>query len=741
MVITVLKSEFPRQQPKVIFYRNYKNFDKLKFKEELSNIISAKNIAATDFKAFHSRIIDIVNTFAPLKRKYIRANHSSFITKELSKAIMCRSKLRNQFLAKKNEESRIQYNKQRNICVSLLRKAKRKYFDNLKLSDVCDNKKFWKVVKPLFSNKVKARNTITLMEENVLITDELKLANIFNDFFVNIVANLGITTQRFQETDMNNPIIKAISHRMAAKNTTFSFKDISQDKIESIIKKLDPKKAIKSNDIPTKIIKEFNPLFAEFLTRNFNACLNEGIFPEDLKCSEVVPIYKKKDRRDKNNYRPVSILSNISKIYERCMQEQIDEYFHSILSKFQCGFRRGFSAQHCLLVMIEKFRKIRDQKGVFAAVLTDLSKAFDCIPHNLLIAKLRSYGFDEKSLVFISAYLKDRKQKVKIGSAFSDYLNVIFGVPQGSILGPILFIIFIADLFFIIDDLDYASYGDDTTPYVCKKNMTEAMILLEAHMNKIFMWFEHNGLIANSSKSHLLVGPFENINLRIEDSIIKSSSSEELLGITIDSDLSFSDHISTLCAKANQKLSALARVVKYMSLDKRKLLMNSYISAQFNYCPLVWMSHSRSLNNKINKIHERALRLVYEDYGSSFKDLLVKDRSCTIHERNIQYLAIEIFKVKIGVSPEIMSEIFRFEENNTYKLRSGSHLRRTNTHTVHYGLESVSTLGAKIWSLIPETIKASKSLQIFKRKIKKWIPEHCPCRICKTYVSQIGFIN
>ena len=423
------------------------------------------------------------------------------------------------------------------------------------------------------------------------------------------------------------------------------------------------------------------------------------------------------------------------------MQEQINDYFDSILSKFQCGFRKGFSAQHCLLVMIEKFRKARDQKGVFAAVLTDLSKAFDCIPHNLLIAKLQSYGFDKKSLAFIWAYLKGRKQKVKIGSVFSDYLNVIFGVPQGSILGPILFIIFIADLFFIVDDIDYASYADDTTPYACRKNIIEAIEFLEPRLSNIFKWFEHNGLVANSSKSHFLVGPFVNINLRIADSIIQSSSSEELLGITIDSDLSFSDHISSLCAKANQKLSALARVVKYMSISKRRLLMNSYISAQFNYCPLVWMSHSRSLNNKINKIHERALRLIYEDNVSSFKDLLMKDRSYTIHERNIQYLAIEIFKVKIGISPEIMSEVFIFEENTAYNLRIGSHLQRSNTHTIHYGVESISTLGAKIWNLIPDDIKESKTLNIFKRKIKKWTPEQCPCRLCKKYINQIGFIN
>ena len=175
--------------------------------------------------------------------------------------------------------------------------------------------------------------------------------------------------------------------------------------------------------------------------------------------------------------------------------------------------------------MIEKLRKNRDKKCIFAAGLTDLSKAFDCIPHNLLIAKLSAYGFDRKSLMFILAYLKSRKQRTRIGSAFSDYLNILFGVPQGSILGPILFIIFLSDLFYIYNDLDYANYADDTTPYVCRQNYAEAIEFLEPTINNIFAWFKNNGLVADLSKSYFLVSPHERNSLTILDSTIKSSPS------------------------------------------------------------------------------------------------------------------------------------------------------------------------------------------------------------------------
>ena len=147
-----------------------------------------------------------------------------------------------------------------------------------------------------------------------------------------------------------------------------------------------------------------------------------------------------------------------------------------------------------------------------------------------------------------------------------------------------------------------------------------------------------------------------------------------------------------------------------MTLNKRRILMKSFIISQFSYCPLIWMMHNRGLNNKINHIHERALRIVYNDYSSTFEDLLNKDKSVTIHQRNLQQLAIEIFKVKIGIAPIIMNEIFTFVENNTYNLRSGMHLSRVNVHSTQYGTESIGNLGAKIWNLVPVHMKDLKAV-------------------------------
>ena len=152
------------------------------------------------------------------------------------------------------------------------------------------------------------------------------------------------------------------------------------------------------------------------------------------------------------------------------------------------------------------------------------------------------------------------------------------------------------------------------------------------------------------------------------------------------------------------------------------------------------MCHSRGLNNRINNLHERALRIVYQDKKSDFEILLKNDKSVTIHVRNLHYLVTEVYEVKNNNSPEIMREIFHFQENENYNLRSGTHLASRNMRTTLFGKETLSNLGAKIWPLLPEELKNASSFQVFKNKLKEWKPTTCPCRVCKTYIQHVGFI-
>ena len=195
---------------------------------------------------------------------------------------------------------------------------------------------------------------------------------------------------------------------------------------------------------------------------------NEGIsiarFPDILKNAEVKPVFKKKSRIDKENYCPVRILPVISEIFERLIFKQLTMFFETVFSKYRC-----------LLTMTEKWKKCLDSNDACGALLTDLSKAFDCLPHSLLIAKLHAYGFDKTSTKYLKDYLSHQKQKIKINKTFSNWTNILHGVTQGSILGPLLFNIFLCDLFLFIPNIDLVSYADDNTPFAMSSSELEVI--------------------------------------------------------------------------------------------------------------------------------------------------------------------------------------------------------------------------------------------------------------------------
>ena len=290
------------------------------------------------------------------------------------------------------------------------------------------------------------------------------------------------------------------------------------------------------------------------------------------------------------------------------------------------------------------------------------------------------------------------------------------------------------DLFYECEDPSAASYADDTAPYSCATDMPSVALELQASATKLFLWFKNPG------KSHILLSSKKPEIVSVDGISIAASSHEKLLGVIIDSELKFENHITEICLKASKKINALCRISSFMSLEKRRTLMKAFIESQFNYCPLIWMFHSRSLNNKINRIHERALRTVYSDYNSSFNELLDKDGSFTIHQRNVQSLATEIYKYLHGLSPAILNEVFKVNETIPYDLRMRNELYVRNPKTLRYGTETISFLSLKIWSLIPQNIKDFGSLPCFKKKknIRKWKP-NCPCRLYKNIFATCWF--
>ena len=236
--------------------------------------------------------------------------------------------------------------------------------------------------------------------------------------------------------------------------------------------------------------------------------------------------------------------------------------------------------------------------------------------------------------------------------------------------------------------------------------------MLEKNADKLFDWFSNNYLKANPDKCHLFVNTTGNIRINVRNETISNSSNQKLLDIRFNSNFHFDDHVASLCKKASQKLNALTRVAQYMNLAQRRSIMKAFICSQFGYCPLVWIFHSRKINTRINSLHERVLRVVYRDYNATFSELLTKDKSVTIHQRNLQLLATEIFKTKNEIQ-KLWKKYLHLKDVN-YNLRNNTSLKIGNLKTIYYGTKSFANLGAKIWNFLPNEYKDLKSLSKFK---------------------------
>ena len=290
MTVSVLKSHFPKQKPNIVSYCSYKRFRNNSVKTELDNELLKYNLCNIEYQHFLNIFLDVLNKHAPIKKKYIRANQSNFMTRKLSKAIMKRSKLRNRFLKEKSEASRKAYNIQRNYCVNFLKKTKRKYFANIKINNIADNKKFWQTVKLLFSDKVIHRETINLIDNQITLSNDEEIAETFNKYFWNIAKNVSLpespsikepSVELFSdpvilvlEKYKDHPSITSIKNKMTSMdNPKLSFRFVSLNKTLNGVNKLNRKKASQATDIPVKIIKENKGVISFYVFHNFNNAL------------------------------------------------------------------------------------------------------------------------------------------------------------------------------------------------------------------------------------------------------------------------------------------------------------------------------------------------------------------------------------------------------------------------------------------------------------------------------------
>ena len=532
LVHTTFKSTFYKLPPKKVTYRNFKNFDHNQFISEVDYNLQ-RSLVSDEFTYFFNIVTSVLNKHAPLKTQIIRGNNKPFITKDVRKEIWKRSRLKNKANKSGLPSDYAKFKKQRNFVTSLIKRNKKKYFNEIAITD--DKKKFWKACEPYLSKKASVGNDrICLKNDDILITDEKEIAGSFNFYFANITSNLNLNPWKpknlsciniynsymYPEFSTHPSVIKINENY---RDKIFDFKLVEPNTVFKVISNL--KKG--SGAIPLSIVKLLSAPFCNYICDTVNSCIRNCLFPEELKWADITPVFKKGDHTDRSNYRPISILPTFSKVFEKIIFDQINSFFNDKFSNFLCGFRKGFSTQTALIRLLQRWQKSLDQKDVIGTVLIDLSKAYDCIRHDLLLAKLEAYGFSYKSILLLKSYLKGRRQRVKLFSTFSTWLEVNFGIPQGSILGPLLFNIFINDIFLFLQETEICNFADDNTFFACDTSVERVISRLKNDLDILNIWFIDNSLVANPAKFQLMflgVKNIENLSIDIYGNEINSQS-------------------------------------------------------------------------------------------------------------------------------------------------------------------------------------------------------------------------
>jgi hypothetical protein len=499
-----------------------------------------------------------------------------------------------------------------NILKKSIRISKKKYYQSLFSKFINDIKSTWKTISELL-NKTKRKKSLShfFRDGDQVITDKLTIANKFNTFFTNIGSTLS------NQISVSNNNFK---HYLTKEHKNiFTFRNVNEDTVSQIIDKISPKASFGFDGLSSKLIKTVKNALIKPITLIINQMLNTGIFPDKLKIAKIMPIHKKDDETLFTNYRPISLLPAISKIFEKVIFKQIYKFFQDkkLFFNAQYGFRFEHCTEFAALDLVDKVMLEMDKMNTPINIFLDLSKAFDTLDHKILIQKLEYYGIKGTALKLMESYLTNRKQYVEIHDTKSDILTLTTGVPQGSILGPLLFIIYINDIAQASKLFDFIIYADDTTlsttleTVVNKDNASNSDINLNIELANVSNWLCANKLSLNVAKCKYIIfhtpkKKVKPLSLKINNTVIERVKEFNFLGLTINEHLNWKAHINKIANKISKSLGILNKLKHFLPLHTKVLMYNSLILSYLNFGILAWGYEC----NRITKLQKKAIRII-----------------------------------------------------------------------------------------------------------------------------------
>lgn len=711
--------------------RNFKNFIELNFQLDLIGTKWVPNSTDTNYLAetLVDSIISTLNKHAPIEEKTVKSRwaNKQWWTPTIGLEIIERDKMYTRATITQHEQDWITYKIQRNKVVQIIRHQKEIFYHE-KIDEVKhDTVEMWKTLKQLVKGDKTANKKEGIIFNNEIERDEKEIAEKFNRYFLNSLETIVTCPNQNQIDEILNNI-NICEYKLE------KFKLIEFCELKKIVNNLKNKKS-SVDGITTKILQLAFEIIGDRFLQLINNSLESGSFPRMWKTSTVIPLEKINNTIKCEQHRPINMVPIYEKLLETVVNEQIIDYIETnkLLTIKQAGFRKRNSCESALQTVIAKWKNALNEKKVIGVIFLDFRRAFETIDRKLLLLKLRKFGLGPKIINWMSEYLTDRTQITKYNNSVSSMKNSIFGVPQGTVLGPNLFLLYINDIVQYVNKCNIQLFADDTLLYLIGENVDEIVNTINEELRIIEKWLSGNSLDVNTSKTKFLIikSKYNMIDINSHSGIyINGESIEQVreckyLGVIIDENLTFSSHASYLTNKIAKKVNYLGRVGNVIGTWTKLLIYKTIILPHLNFCASILFLLNNTEISNMQKKQNQALRTILKcSRYTSIRYMLESTGLLSVKQTIFVNAMTVIYKIKNGLlPPHLLEECTFVEDIHNYDTRSRGNFYVT-TVTTNYSQNNLFHKGLIEFNKLPVELKNSESLVSFKNKCRKYAVEY-----------------
>ena len=730
-VFCVSDSSISDQPPQTITYRPLTTNSKQAFLEAISAInwefVTDESDAQSAYSAFAQRLVSCFSSCFPLKHRTAnRSDANPWLTRGVKKSIRVKNKLYRKFRNRPNTHTEIHYKRYRSILDRVIRSAKQIFYQQCLEVNRNDKRKTWQILKEVIGkSRTKPCLKSALVGEEVC-TDPRRISDELNNYFANVGVNFG----RSIPTASRDPM----SYLTGNYPNSIFLTPVTPLEVSACLMRLKNSSAGHDSLLPS-IMKMVSDFISKPLVYIINLCITQSIFPSELQQANIIPIHKGGDPTLFPNYRPISVLPVFSKIFERLLYTRLYKFFSDqhIIIDTQFGFRKGFSTEQALAYTFERITLELDRGNCVVGLFLDLKKAFDTVHHEILLQKLYHYGIRGGTHTLLKSYLANRTQVVLLNNHKSSLQSCHFGVPQGSILGPLFFLVYINDLVNSLSHTYPILYADDTNIFISGNNLNCMTNRFNADLESLSEWLKTNRLSLNLSKTHSMIFSTNRflrsqiLSLQLSGTIIDTVKSTTFLGIKIDNALTWSEHVNHVCNKISKSIGILKKVSSILNYESLLVLYRSLITPYLQYCTIIWGNAASVHLQRVLLLQKRAVRIVnglgYRDHTASF---FARDGILRISDLYTLACSVFLYKVKNTLFPIFFAEFFNrvlFGNNTVHELDTRTRAQglvrpfrcRTSLRQKTFSNVSIRIMNSMI---IPyDLFLTSPSLKVFKRSI------------------------